>query len=139
MKRLLKVGIAIALVLTSFSSTAYAEEKPDSPTYFRTSALGDLADMKKDIEDARAALEKGGKWKLLGNAAEMAFNIGQMKSLTPPAPYAKQWNSQLIALDTLHEKFTTSISAGTVTESRSLLTKMTSQVKAMETYVKKVK
>ena len=121
------------------ASSASPTPKPDSPTYFRTSALGNLSDMKKDVNDARVALEKGGTWKLLGNAAEIAFNVGQLEALNPPTVYAKNWSKQVIALDSLSDKFMDSISNGSVANTKSILSNMIKQIKTMESYVKKVK
>ncbi len=133
------VAILFSLISTSaFAASPSPSPTPDSPTYFRSSALGDLADLKKDVTDAQRALEKGGSWRLLGNAAEIAFNVGQLQALTPPTKYAKTWNKQLTTLDGLSTQFMDSISSSSVSTTRSILKKMLSQAKAMETYVKKV-
>lgn len=146
MKKILKVVGALvasfALILVpanANASSASPTPKPDSPTYFRTSALGNLTDMKKDVNDAQVALEKGGTWKLLGNAAEIAFNVGQLEALNPPTVYAKNWAKQVTALDALSDKFMDSISNGSVSNTKSTLSKMIKQIKTMESYVKKVK
>jgi len=146
MKKILKVVGALvtsfALILVpanAIASSASPTPKPDSPTYFRTSALGNLTDMKKDVNDAQVALEKGGTWKLLGNAAEIAFNVGQLEALNPPTVYAKNWAKQVTALDALSDKFMDSISNGSVSNTKSILSKMIKQIKTMESYVKKVK
>ena len=123
---------------TALAATASPSPTPDSPTYFRSSALGDLADLKKDVSDAQRAVEKGGSWRLLGNAAELAFNIGQLQALTPPTKYAKTWNKQLTTRDGLSTQFMDSISSGSVSTTRSILKKMLAQAKSMEAYVKKV-
>lgn len=133
------VGFGVALVLVFSPANALASDKPDSPTYFRTSALGDLADIRKDIADAGVSINKGGKWRLLGNAAEIAFNIGQLKSLNPPTQYLEVWNKELNNLDKIHEKFMTGITENSVTQSRGLLAKMLNQVATMEKFVRKVK
>ena len=133
------VAMFFSLISTSaFAASPSPSPTPDSPTYFRSSALGDLADLKKDVTDAQRALEKGGSWRLLGNAAEIAFNVGQLQALTPPTKYAKTWNKQLTTLDGLSTQFMDSISSSSVSTTRSILKKMLSQAKAMETYVKKV-
>jgi hypothetical protein len=134
------LAILFSLVPTaSIAATPSPSPTPDSPTYFRSSALGDLADLKKDVVDAQRALEKGGSWRLLGNATELAFNIGQLQALTAPTKYAKKWNTQLTTLDGLSTQFMDSISSGSVSTTRSILKKMLAQAKAMETYVKKIK
>jgi hypothetical protein len=121
------------------SPTPTESSTPDSPTYFRTSALGDLFDLKKDVNDAKIAVSKGGKWKLLGNAAEIAFNVGQLEALSPPTKYASTWSKYVQQLDELSSLFLDSITSGTVSNTNSVLSKMTSQIKKMESYVKKVK
>jgi hypothetical protein len=143
-KRLFKilavfVAILISMAMPISAHSASPTPTPDSPTYFRTSALGNLTDMKKDISDAQTALEKGGSWKLLGNAAEMAFNVGQLQALTPPKQYSKTWSKQVLQLDGLTDKFLDSISNGTVSNTRNILSKMMKLVKAMEINAKKVK
>lgn len=131
--------LSIAIPIGSQAASPSATPKPDSPTYFRTSALGNLADMKKDIGDAQIALEKGGSWKLLGNAAEIAFNVGQLQALNPPAQYSKTWAKQVAELDLLSDNFLESISGGSVSKTRSILSKMSKLIKTMDAYVKKVK
>ena len=128
-----------SLMPSSFAASPTPTSTPDSPTYFRASALGELVDLKKDVGDAQRAVEKGGSWRLLGNAAEIAFNIGQLQSIVPPIKYQKTWNKQLTQLDQLSTDFSESISNGSVSKTRSILAKMLSQIKSMEIYVKKVK
>lgn len=142
-RKLISTTFILAIIFTLVPTSAFAASPspsptPDSPTYFRSSALGDLADLKKDVTDAQRALEKGGSWRLLGNAAEIAFNVGQLQALTPPTKYAKTWNKQLTTLDGLSTQFMDSISSSSVTTTRSVLKKILAQAKAMETYVKKV-
>lgn len=136
---LLSALLLLPTPIGAHAASPSATPKPDSPTYFRTSALGNLTDMKKDIGDARLALEKGGSWRLLGNAAEIAFNVGQLEALTPPTQYSKTWLKQVSELDSLSDKFMDSISNGSVSNTRSVLSKMSKLIKSMETYVKKVK
>ncbi len=127
------------LIPSAIAASPSPTTTPDSPTYFRASALGDLADLKKDVGDAQRALEKGGSWRLLGNAAEIAFNIGQLQSLVPPSKYQKTWSKQVTQMDQLSSDFSESISSGSVSKTRSILKKILSQTNAMESYVKKVK
>lgn len=132
-------SLAFISPLHSHAASPTPSPKPDSPTYFRTSGLGDLSDIKKDISDAKLALEKGGSWRLLGNAAELSFNIGQLEALNPPTQYAKTWNKQVSQLSGLSDQFLDSISNGSVSNTRSILSKMSKIVKSMETFLKKVK
>ncbi len=112
--------------------------KPESPVLFRVSALKDLADLKKDIGDAQLALEKGGKWKLLGNSVEINYNIVQLRLRRPPAQYAKYWSTALAQIDALSDQFSKNISGGSVASTRSTLSNMLSQATALEAYVKTV-
>ena len=82
--------------------------KPESPVLFWVSALKDLADLKKDIGDAQLAVEKVGKWKLLGNSVEISYNIVQLQLRRPPAQYSKNWNSVLAQIDALSDQFSKS-------------------------------
>ena len=112
--------------------------KPESPVLFRVSALKDLADLKKDIGDAQLAVEKGGKWKLLGNSVEINYNIVQLQLRRPPTQYLKNWNSVLVQIDVLSDQFSKNISGGSVASTRSTLSTMLSLATALETYVKTV-
>ena len=112
--------------------------KPESPVLFRVSALKDLADLKKDIGDAQLALEKGGKWKLLGNSVEIRYNIVQLQLRRPPTQYAKNWNSVLAQIGKLSDQFSKNISGGSVASTRATLSNMLSLATALEAYVKTV-
>lgn len=109
--------------------------KPDSPVLFRVSALKDLADLKKDIGDAQLALEKGGKWKLLGNSIEIKYNIVQLRLRRPPVQYADKWSTALVQIDALSDQFSKNISGGSVASTRSTLSSMLSLATALEAYV----
>ncbi len=109
--------------------------KPESLVLFRVSALKDLADLKKDIGDAQLAVEKGGKWKLLGNSVEINYNIVQLQLRRPPTQYLKNWNSVLAQIDSLSDQFSKNISGGSVASTRSTLSNMLSLATALEGYV----
>ena len=111
---------------------------PESPVLFRVSALKDLADLKKDIGDAQLALEKGGKWKLLGNSIEINYNIVQLRLRRPPTQYAKNWTTAVAQIDSLSNQFSRNISGGSVASTRSTLSNMLSLATALEAYVKTV-
>ena len=112
--------------------------KPESPVLFRVSALKDLADLKKDIGDAQLAVEKGGKWKLLGNSVEINYNIVQLQLRRPPTQYAKNWSTALAQINALSDQFSKNISGGSVASTRSTLSNMLSLATALEGYVKTV-
>jgi hypothetical protein len=140
LSRIFIASLVIAFLPSAIpANSASPSPTPDSPTYFRTSALGNLNDLEKDISDAERALAKGGIWRLLGNAAEFSFNVGQLKSLTPPTKYAKTWNSQLAVLEAAVDQFMDDISASSVTKTKNTLRKIKSTTAALKTYVGKVK
>ena len=112
--------------------------KPESPVLFRVSALKDLADLKKDIGDAQLAVEKGGKWKLLGNSVEINYNIVQLQLRRPPVQYAKNWSTALAQINALSDQFSKNISGGSVASTRSTLSNMLNLATALESYVKTV-
>ena len=147
--RIHPIAVGCILMLGSFFAIAASPapipkappkptQKPESPVLFRVSALKDLADLKKDIGDAQLAVEKGGKWKLLGNSVEIIYNIVQLQLRRPPAQYLKNWNSVLAQIDALSDQFSKNISGGSVASTRSTLSNMLSLATALEAYVKTV-
>ena len=138
-KILISATFFLSLIFAAPSHASSPSPTPDSPTYFRTSALGNLTDMEKDVADAERALEKGGVWRLLGNAAELSFNIGQLKSLNPPTKYAKTWNSQLTVLEKAVDQFMDDISSSSVTKTRGTLKKIKTSTASLKKYVEKIR
>lgn len=83
----------------SESTQTEAAEAPDSPVFFSTSARGNLKDLYKDLSDTRNAVNEGSMLRLIGNDIELAFNMGQLEALTPPAEIADDWNRGFRQLD----------------------------------------
>lgn len=75
------------------------EPVPMSPARFAASARGDLRDMSKDLNDLRRAVDQGGLFRMVGNALELSFNLGQLQSLNPPSAIAAEWETELGVLD----------------------------------------
>jgi hypothetical protein len=71
---------------------------PQSPLEFRFSALRDLSDLRKDVEDAREGISSNGLGKFYWNIIEIEFNLTQLESLVPRPEYAKDWNESLATL-----------------------------------------
>ena len=147
--RIHPIAVGCILMLWSFfaiaaspapipKATPKPTPKPESPVLFRVSALKDLADLKKDIGDAQLAVEKGGKWKLLGHSVEIKYNIVQLQLRRPPTQYLKNWNSVLAQIDSLSDQFSKNIAGGSVAGTRSTLSSMLSLATALEAYVKTV-
>jgi len=128
-----------SVLSASLSLASSPSPKPDSPTYFRTSALGDLRDLEKDLKDFQRNLAKGGILRLLGNTAEIAFNVGQLQSLTPPEAYAKSWNKELNNLDTLTDELSADIGESSVSKTKTTISKISRSIKALRSIVNKVK
>lgn len=112
---------------------------PDSPVQLRASALGDLADMRKDVADAKERLAKGGLARLYGNTLELAFNIGQLKSVVPSDDIAEEWNKRLSKLENAVDTFSEGLSSDSVSKSRQHLNEILTAIASLERFVKTVK
>lgn len=76
---------------------------------FKSSAKGNIEDLKKDLTDLRKRAEEGSLFRLLGNVLEVSFNQGQLEALTDvPTKIAKTWPAQMVklaaAIDALSDK-----------------------------------
>jgi hypothetical protein len=122
----------------SDSPTVASSPIPESPVRFRTSALGDLSDMRRDVSDAKVALSKGGQWKLYGNLLEIEFNLGQLESLTPQPEYEKRWYESLLKLQTAVDTFSEGLDEGSVASARRNLDKILSAISGVEKVAKSI-
>jgi len=120
------------------TASASASPVPLSPVEFRASALGDLADMRKDLADAKARINEGGLLRLLGNALELQFNVGQLKSITPMEDIAASWSEKVAILEGDVDKFTDGLSEDSVSASRADLDRILKTVSMLEKFVKSV-
>lgn len=133
-------------VTTSPTSEAIPTESassapvPMSPVEFRVSALGDVADMRKDFSDFEGVLNDGGFLRLLGNILELEFNIGQLQSLTPPDEYSVKFTEKLstleLTVDDLSDAVTSSESS--TSDTKAKLKKCRSALSSLETFLKSV-
>lgn len=121
------------------SATASSTPVPVSPTELRASALGDLADMRIDVADAKRAIQEGGILRLYGNALELAFNLGQLQSIYPSEDIADKWNSKLLNLESAIDNFSDGLDADSVIKSRSNLDKILYAISSLEKFVKAIK
>lgn len=76
---------------------------------FKSSAINNIDDLKKDLTDLRKRAEEGSLFRLLGNVLEVSFNQGQLEALTDvPTKIAKTWPAQMLkltaAVDALSDK-----------------------------------
>ena len=112
---------------------------PYSPVQLRTSALGDLADMRKDVADARQRIAEGGFARLYGNVLELSFNLGQLQSVDPSPEIINEWNEKLSKLEAAVDKFSEGISSESVANSRAHLDGILNAISSLEKFVKTVK
>lgn len=123
----------------STSATDAATPVPLSPVEFRAAALGDLADMQKDVADAKARIDDGGLARLFGNVLELTFNIGQLKSITASDEIATEWSEGLAKLEKAVDDFSSSLSEDSVSKSISRLNEISKRISELERFVKAVK
>jgi hypothetical protein len=121
------------------SATESSTPVPVSPTELRSSALGDLADMRKDVADGKRAIEQGGILRLYGNSLELYFNLGQLQSIYPSEDIADKWNSKLLNLETAIDIYSDGLSTDSVTKSRANLDKILYAISSLEKFVKAIK
>ncbi len=68
---------------------------------FRSSAKGNIADLKKDLTDLGNRAEEGSLLRLLGNVLEISFNQGQLEALTDvPTKISNTWPTEVANLAT---------------------------------------
>jgi hypothetical protein len=113
---------------------------PLSPVEFRVSALGEIADMKKDFSDFEVVLNKGGLFRLLGNILEIEFNIGQLQSLTPPDQYSAKFIERLSKLETAVEGLSSAVTEpdSSTSNTKNWLSKSRSALSSLEAFLKSV-
>ena len=121
------------------SATESASAIPYSPVQLRSAALGDLADMRKDVADAKERINDGGLARLYGNVLELSFNLGQLQSIDPSEDIAEEWNRRLGNLEAAIDKFSDGLSADSVSKSRAHLDGILSAISSLENFVKTVK
>jgi hypothetical protein len=149
-QKILIVIVAISVVTAPFGGETSSENSDPSanpsqsesasptPVEFRASALGDLADMRKDLADAKARINEGGLLRLLGNALELQFNVGQLKSITPMEDIAASWSEKVAILEGDVDKFTDGLSEDSVSASRADLDRILKTISMLEKFVKSV-
>lgn len=91
---------------TTVAPAAPVEDSASNIALFTSSGHGDIADMNKDLDDMVMRASNNQNIRLMGNTLELAFNIGQLESLTPPSAVSQAWASQLAALSASVTKVT---------------------------------
>jgi hypothetical protein len=114
------------------SPTPTESPTPESPIEFRFSALRDLTDMRKDLNDARIGITENGLGKFYWNLAEIKFNLVQLETLSPRDEYAVRWNQKLEIL----KAAVTDLGAGeddlTISKAKSQLNRVLNAIPALE-------
>jgi hypothetical protein len=113
--------------LTSTDSTA-----PESPLEFRFAALRDLADLRKDVMDARAGISGDGLGKFYWNVAEIRFNLAQLESLEPREEYERKWNQKLGILKSAIARIDTEDEGLTISGAKTMLSNVLAAIPALE-------
>lgn len=106
---------------------ASPEPTPMSPVMFSAAVKNQIADLEKDLNDMVKAVDTGGELKLAFNMLEVAANMGQLSSYTPPADIEADWTAGYAALDAEYEKLSGLIDGDTATGSQ-----VKSQIKAFK-------
>ena len=94
--------------------------------------------MRRDVADAKVALNEGGLWKLYGNLLELEFNLGQLEALTPQPEYEKKWYESLLKLQNAMDVFSEGLDGESVSASRGHLDSILSAISGVERTAKTI-
>lgn len=120
----------------SDSATPTASPTPETPLEFRFAALRDLADLQKDVKDARTGISENGLGKFYWNLAEIRFNLTQLEMLTPRDEYAEKWNSKLAVLKKTVDAVDTDDENLTISKAKRQLDAILQAIPALERIAK---
>jgi hypothetical protein len=93
-----KATPTVSATPTAITPAAPAQDSASNIAAFTSGGHGDLADMNKDLNDMVMRASNNQNIRLMGNTIELAFNIGQLETLTPPSTVAGSWVPQFAAL-----------------------------------------
>ena len=116
--------------------TPSASKSPETPIEFRFSALRDLGDMRKDLNDARIGITQNGLGKFYWNVAEVNINLAQLEILDPREEYAEKWNSKLALLKSAVTELGEDDEELTITKAKAKLDKVLNAIPALESIAK---
>jgi hypothetical protein len=116
--------------------TPTASRTPETPIEFRFSALRDLGDMRKDLNDARVGITQNGLGKFYWNVAEVNINLVQLEILEPREEYAEKWNSKLEILKSAVSELGADDENLTITKAKAKLNKVLNAIPALESIAK---
>jgi hypothetical protein len=112
--------------------TPIASRTPETPIEFRFSALRDLGDIRKDLNDARVGITQNGLAKFYWNVAEVNINLVQLEMLEPREQYAEKWNSKLEILKSAVRALGEDDEELTITKAKAKLDKVLNTIPALE-------
>lgn len=120
----------------SLSPSPSESPTPETPLEFRFSALRDLKDLRKDVNDARIGISEDGLGKFYWNVAEIQFNMTQLEMLLPREEYAARWNEKLAILQKAVDALDTSDENLTISKAKSQLNTILNAIPALERIAK---
>jgi len=118
------------------SPTPTESPTPESPIEFRFSALRDLKDMRKDINDALIGISGNGLGKFYWNVAGIKFNLVQLEIREPREAYAARWNAKLEILKRAIEDLGSGGDELTITKAKAQLNRVLNAIPALESIAK---
>ena len=118
------------------SPTPSESPTPESPIEFRFSALRDLKDMRKDINDALIGISGNGLGKFYWNVAGIKFNLVQLEIREPREAYAARWNAKLEILKSAVEDLGSGGDELTITAAKAQLNRVLNAIPALESIAK---
>jgi hypothetical protein len=105
-------GLPLAGPGETTSPTAEPEEDNEDDSAFVRVANRDLDDFDDDLDDVDITLDEDGFWRLLTNAVELNFNVGQLKDHEAPASIEGDWADGLAQLEDDIDDLEAGITAG---------------------------
>ena len=120
----------------SESTSPSASPTPETPLEFRFAALRDLADLRKDIKEARTGISENGLGKFYWNLVEIRFNLSQLEMLLPRDEYAEKWNAKLAILKKAIEAIDTDDENLTISQAKRQLDAILQAIPALEQIAK---
>lgn len=127
---------SVESITPSETPSPSASPTPESPIEFRFSALRDLKDMRKDLNDALIGITGNGLGKFYWNIAGVKFNLVQLETLLPREEYAVRWNSKLEILKNAVEDLGSGGDDLTITLAKSQLNDVLYAIPALEVIAK---
>jgi hypothetical protein len=102
----------VAIVEPDETQTAEPEVDTEDDSAFVRVATRDLDDLADDLDDIDITLDEDGFWRLLSNAVELNFNVGQLQEHEAPASIEDDWKDGLSQLEDDVDALEAGITAG---------------------------